>query len=139
MSELNQSSKSSPVCAMSFWSQGSANNDLLVTEFFLGPPFLLKRVEVNKKSWGGHNGVGPKPAHGRGAGGDLIGLPSRSWPGRPPEELGWIDLQNGCQPLDDLQPHVSYGSLDPAQVCPVHPGVVGQLLLGNLPIVPDAS
>ena len=38
-----------------------------------------------------------------------------------------------------FQPDVGRGPLDPAHVGPVGPGIVGQLLLGQLPLVPDPA
>jgi hypothetical protein len=49
-----------------------------------------------------------------------------------------IDLEDGGQLLDDLQPNIGQGPLDPAEVSPVYPRVVGQLLLRQLSPVPDA-
>jgi hypothetical protein len=69
--------------------------------------------------------VGPAGPGVMGAGAGLVGLPSGPRPGRLPEELGRIDLQDGGQLLDDLQSHVGYGPLDPAQVGPVHLGIKG--------------
>ncbi len=74
---------------------------------------------------------------GRG-GHDLFGLLPGGWPGWAPEELDRVYFQNVRQLPDDLQPHPGHCPLDPAHVCPVHPGVVRQLLLGELPPVPDA-
>jgi hypothetical protein len=70
--------------------------------------------------------------------GVLVGLLAGAGPGGSLEELSWIDFQDGGQLLDDLQPNISHGPLDPAEVSPVYPRVVGQLLLRQLSLVPDA-
>jgi hypothetical protein len=67
-----------------------------------------------------------------------VGLLPASGPGRLPEELGRVYLQDIGQPPDDLQAHVRHAPLDAAQVGPVHPGVVGEPLLRDLPLVADA-
>jgi hypothetical protein len=69
----------------------------------------------------------------------LVRLPAGPGPSRPPEELGRIDLQDGCQLLDYLQSHVGHGPLDPTEVRPVHPRIMGQSFLRNLPFVPEAA
>ena len=68
-----------------------------------------------------------------------IRLPFGARPARPPEELGRIHTQDGGQPSDDLQPDIGHRPLDPAEVGPVHLGVVGQIFLGQLPVVPDPA
>jgi hypothetical protein len=57
-------------------------------------------------------------------------------PRGPPEELGRLDAQDGRQLPDDLQPDVGPRPLDPAHVGAIDLGVVGQLLLRQLPLVP---
>ena len=69
----------------------------------------------------------------------LVGLPPAPRSGGPLEEFGRVHFQDAGQFPDDLQPDVSHGPLDPAHVGPVDPGVVGQLLLGQLPLVPDPA
>jgi len=54
---------------------------------------------------------------------------------RPLEEFGGLSLQDGSQLADDLQANVGHDPLDPAQVGPVYPRVMGQLLLGQLPVM----
>src|SRR5258705_13426118 len=71
--------------------------------------------------------------------GGLFGLLAGTGPGGPPEELSRVNFQDGGQLLDDLQPYVGHGPLDPAEVGPVHLGVVGQLLLRDLPLMPKAA
>jgi hypothetical protein len=68
-----------------------------------------------------------------------VGLPSRSCPARPTEELDRVDLQDVRQLPHDLQTNVGHGPFDPIQVGPVDPCVVGELLLRHPPVVPDAS
>ena len=55
------------------------------------------------------------------------------------QELGRVHFQDVRQLPDDLQPHVGHAPLDPAHVGPVHPGLVRQSLLGQLPLVPEPS
>jgi hypothetical protein len=74
---------------------------------------------------------------GKGPVGSVGFLPSPR-PGRLPEELGRVHPQHFRQLPDDLQAHVRHAPLDPAQVGPVHPGVVGEPLLRDLPLVADA-
>jgi hypothetical protein len=74
---------------------------------------------------------------GKGGGGSVRSLPAPG-PGGPPEELRRVYIQHLGQLPDDLQAHLGHGPLDPAQVGPVHPGVVGERLLGELPLVADA-
>lgn len=69
---------------------------------------------------------------------DLFGLLPGGWPGRAPKEFDRINLQDVRQLPDNLQAHPGHCPLDPAHVRPVHPGVVRQLLLRELPAVPDA-
>jgi hypothetical protein len=66
-----------------------------------------------------------------------VSLTSATPLGRPLKELDGLRLQDGGQLPDDLQAHVGHAPLDPAQVGPVHPRVVGQLLLGQLPVISD--
>jgi hypothetical protein len=61
---------------------------------------------------------------------------SRVWKGLRKNSAG-SDVQDGRQFSDDLQPDVSHRPLCPAQVGAVDLGVVGQLLVGQLPLVPD--
>jgi hypothetical protein len=88
----------------------------------------------------GKDRLGPGPSEvPDGTAEGLVGLPAGPRPGGPPEELGRIDLQDGGQFPDDLQADVGHGPLHPAQVCPVHLGVVGQLFLGHLPLMPEPA
>lgn len=65
-------------------------------------------------------------------------LPSSTCPCRLPKELGRVNVQDLSQLLDDLQANVGHGPLDPAEVGPVHPSIVRQPLLRELPVMPDA-
>jgi hypothetical protein len=67
----------------------------------------------------------------------LVGLPPAPSSGWLPEELGRVHIQDRCQFPDDLQPDVGHGPLDAAHVGAVDLGIVGQLLLGQLPLVPE--
>src|SRR5258707_14813816 len=69
----------------------------------------------------------------------LVSLPAGAGPGGPPEELSRIHLQDGRQFLDDLQPNVGHCPLDPAEICPVHPGIICQPLLRDPPLMPEAA
>jgi hypothetical protein len=66
----------------------------------------------------------------------FLPYPGPAWPSK---ELGRVYLKDGRQFLDDFQAHVCHGPLDPAEVGPVHLGVVGQLLLRDFPRMPDAT
>jgi hypothetical protein len=81
----------------------------------------------------GDSSVSPFP------GGGLFGLPLLSRSGRFLEELGWVHPQDVSQLPDDLQPDVCDSSLDPAHVGPVDSGVVGQLFLGQPPLMPKTA
>jgi hypothetical protein len=71
--------------------------------------------------------------------GGLVGLPPAPRSGGLPEELGRVNFQDAGQLTDDLQADVGHGPLDPAHVRPVDPGIVGQLFLGQVPLVPEPA
>jgi hypothetical protein len=58
---------------------------------------------------------------------------------RSRKELDWVDLQYFGKLPDDFQADKGHGSFDPADVGTIHPGFIGQILLGNTPVVPDAA
>lgn len=58
---------------------------------------------------------------------------------RSHKELDWVDLQHLGKLTDDFQADVGHGSLDPADVGTIDPSFIGQILLGNTPVVPDAA
>jgi hypothetical protein len=55
------------------------------------------------------------------------------------EELGWLDVKNGCELADDIKPHRRDGPLYAADVCAINLGIVGQLLLRDFPLVPQPT
>lgn len=69
---------------------------------------------------------------------DLFGLLPGGRPGWTPKELNRVHFQDVGQLPDNLQAHPGHCPLDPAHVGPVDPGVVRQLLLGELPRMADA-
>jgi hypothetical protein len=44
-------------------------------------------------------------------------------PAGPPEKLSRIHFQDRGEVLDNFEPRVSYGPLDPGEVCPIHLGI----------------
>ncbi len=76
---------------------------------------------------------------GLGRGGHhLFGFLPRCGSARPSEKLDRVHLQDVRELPDNLQAYPGHCPLDPAHVGPVHSGVVRELLLGQLPAVPDA-
>jgi hypothetical protein len=73
------------------------------------------------------------------AGRGLLGLFPGPGSSRPSKELGRVNFEDGGQFLDYLQPHVGHGPLDPAEVGPIYLGIMGQLLLRDLPLMPEAA
>jgi hypothetical protein len=70
---------------------------------------------------------------------ELIGLSPRPRPSWLPEKFDRVNIQDIGQLSDYLQAHIGGRPLDPAQVGPVYPRLVGQPLLRHLPSIPDAS
>jgi hypothetical protein len=60
------------------------------------------------------------------------------FPESRPEKFRRLSLQSIGQFANDFQPDIAYAALNPAQVDPIHLGVMGQLLLRNLLRMPDA-
>jgi hypothetical protein len=68
----------------------------------------------------------------------LFGLPPRTGPNGSAEELDRVYFQDIGQLPDDLQAHIGHRPLNPAHVGPVDSSVMGQLLLGQLPLMAES-